>query len=274
MPCATPRESALVGAAGDSESRTMALAVDANMVALTEFEGRFPPNELLDEPELLRIVSGVRDASRNTVLKTRFSSGDVDRKIENVLGYFRSRGLPMTWIVGPTTQPESLGSSLLAHGLTHSRDEIGMTVELRNLGRNSGPPGLAIERVRDDGTFGDFARVHATVFDLPLSEAYSIFQSVRAEGFNDASPRRLYVGYVGGVPVTASMMFLAKETSGIYAVATLPTMRRRGLGTAMTLRPLLEAKALGCRTGILAASPMALSLYRHLRFHECCSVSF
>ena len=56
-------------------------------------------------------------------------------------------------------------------------------------------------------------------------------------------------------------------------VATVPDARGRGIGTAITLHPLGEARALGYRAGILQSTPAATHLYRRLGFRELCSVA-
>jgi GNAT superfamily N-acetyltransferase len=42
-----------------------------------------------------------------------------------------------------------------------------------------------------------------------------------------------------------------------YHVATHPEVRRRGIGTAMTLAPLLEVRRTGYRIGVLRTAPGA-----------------
>jgi ribosomal protein S18 acetylase RimI-like enzyme len=56
--------------------------------------------------------------------------------------------------------------------------------------------------------------------------------------------------------------------AGIYDVATVPSARGQGIGTALTRDPLLAARARGYRVGVLEASEMGVSIYRRLGFRE------
>jgi predicted GNAT family acetyltransferase len=53
---------------------------------------------------------------------------------------------------------------------------------------------------------------------------------------------------------------------GIYNVGTLERARRRGLGAAITLALLYDARARGCRTASLQSPPMAERVYASVGF--------
>jgi predicted acetyltransferase len=54
-------------------------------------------------------------------------------------------------------------------------------------------------------------------------------------------------------------------------VATVPDARRRGIGTAVTLRSLQLARAAGASVGLLQASSLGQGPYRRLGFVQVAS---
>jgi predicted GNAT family acetyltransferase len=56
-------------------------------------------------------------------------------------------------------------------------------------------------------------------------------------------------------------------------VATLKEWRGKGLGAAVTLQPLLDAREQGYRVGVLEASDMGNKVYQRLGFKEICQMN-
>ena len=57
-----------------------------------------------------------------------------------------------------------------------------------------------------------------------------------------------------------------------YWVSTVPGSRGKGIGTAVTLAPLREAREMNYRIGILQSSKMGLGVYRTLGFEQYCKL--
>lgn len=257
--------------ARDIASPALAAAVEANQCeALTQWRA-LPGVDFHDGAGLLWVISGIPHPLCNGVYRADLTRDDLDATIAATLARFRERRAPMFWYVGPATRPIDLGERLAAHGLTQTAEVPGMAADLRALPEERvAPPGLTIERVRDITALRDYVRVLGACFGFPdeLGEAFvALFASA---GFAEQAPWRHYVGRLNGDMVTTASLFLGAGAAGIYNVATAPEARRRGLGTAVTLAALREARGLGYRTGVLTSSSDGYNVYRRLGFVEQC----
>ena len=88
----------------------------------------------------------------------------------------------------------------------------------------------------------------------------------------ERSSLALYLGWLDGEAVASSLLVPGAGVAGIYCVATLPAARRRGIGSALALRALLEGRARGYRAGVLAAEEAGVGLYRRLGLQEYCKI--
>lgn len=255
----------------DLSPPTLAAAIEASRCAFWADLGRSPRVEVHHGPELLWYITGMPSRGGNGVCRTRIKSEDVDAIIEMTLIPFNAQKLPMTWYTGPTTQPADLGEHLTAHGLKDAGDEPGMAVDLLALNEDvAAPPVLSIKRVSDKEGLRKWLCVFTLAFGLPDAVGEAMFDIEVDLGLGQHHPRQLYIGLMAGEPVATSLLFLGAGVAGIYGVGTLPQARRQGVGTAMTLAPLLEARAMDYRVGVLHASEMGLGVYRRLGFQEYC----
>jgi ribosomal protein S18 acetylase RimI-like enzyme len=68
--------------------------------------------------------------------------------------------------------------------------------------------------------------------------------------------------------VSASRVFFAKGAAMVHGVSTVAEARRQGIGSALTLACVVDAREAGCRIGVLQASSMGQGPYRRLGFRH------
>ena len=257
----------------DLSAPALVTAIKANLFEWYRYLGNSPKAELQDSSELTWLLTGISNSFVNGVLRTQLELDNVDVIIEETLAHFKSRNVTrLSWWIEPGTQPTDLGKHLAAHGLTYTDGEPGMAVDLVGLNEDlPTPSGLTIEHVGDTETLRKWAYASIIGFELPETSVDTWFDLFTGLGFD--LPLRNYVGILNREPVATSELFLAAGVAGIYVVATIPEARRQGVGTAITLAPLREARAMGYRIGILHSSSMGLEMYRRLGFQEYCKMS-
>ncbi len=274
----------LADASEDTSSAALVRAVEDNVVAFYSHFGRMPGARLEESPELTWVMTGVPAPHFNAILRTRFvpSLPDEERDacIAATIDRFRQRGLPMLWWVMPSTVPAHLGSALAAHGLTPGGTRPGMAVDLAALpaaASESGTaaPGLRIETVADLPAYERWVAVFAACYGYtPEIAARYLALTSKAEldSGDTLPPVRHYLGWLNGNPVAIATLLLDAGVAGLYHVGTVPHARRRGIGTAIALAPLLDARRLGSRVGVLFSSPMGLNIYRQMGFQTVCQL--
>jgi GNAT superfamily N-acetyltransferase len=242
-------------------------AIEANMFDFWRLIGRSPQVDLYDGPDMIRLTCDVPTLYLNNVLRVQLSPGNIDTEIKKTLSHFKLKGLPVRWMMSPSTQPADLGDHLEAHGLVHVTDFPGMAVQLTELNEVLRTPiDFSIEHVRDEQTLKQMVDTFAIGYEIPDPVRNLFFDIFSNLGFE--LPLRHYLGWYEEKPVGCSSLFLSSVVAGIYGVATVQEARGLGVGTALTLLPLLEARELGYRIGVLGSTEMGLGVYRRLGFRE------
>jgi GNAT superfamily N-acetyltransferase len=220
--------------------------------------------------DLTLVITGLPIAGFNGVSRATLTEATADARIAAVLARLRERGVPGTWWVSPFSRPADLEQRLLAHGFAGPSEAPAMSLDLGALSAELGPcpAGVTIERVRDAALLRAWTEASAEGFDAPPVMTERLAAGVVKLDHGEQAPTRFYLARDGGVPVATAALVLAAGVAGIYNIATVPHARRRGIGAAITVAPLREARALGYRLAILRATAMGAPVYRRLGFQE------
>ncbi len=209
----------------------------------------------------------------NAAMSLRAPSEDASPLIQDTIAYFQSkeRGL-FTWWLGHDVAPSAWEPYLFANGLKPDTHTPGMAVSLDDLNLSiHAPDGLKIVQVQDSETMKAWVRVFIQGYDLPLDWEAPALALMLDTGLK--LPWWSYLAYLHDEPVATGAVFFGAGVAGIQMVATLPAWRGKGIGAAVTLQPLLDARAMGYRIGILQASDMGFSVYKRLGFKEVCRMN-
>jgi ribosomal protein S18 acetylase RimI-like enzyme len=224
---------------------------------------------VIADESLTLVDSGLRDDTFNIICRARLSESDAKPRIARAIKHFRDAGRPFSWWVSPADRPRDLPDRLTKAGLGPAETHVAMAADLTVLTAEfSLPAGFRLERVRTPEQVREFSGAGANPL-LDSTDA-NFFTAATPALLAANCPVWLYVGYVDDTPVATSELTLsgsaARGVAGIYNVSTRLAFRKRGIGTAMTLRPLLDARAAGYRIAVLQASEEGKRVYARLGF--------
>ena len=205
----------------------------------------------------------------NLVVCTELPPDGVDELIKNTLLHFNSLNIrKLSWLVEEIVSAEDVKNHLLANGLTFRESfATEMAVDLDILPQNpSLPDGLKIVQVEGETMLRKW--IHTASVGFGVSPKV---ENIWFDFFNYVAcglPFRTYIALFNNEAVGTSQLFTSAGVAGIYNVSAIPDARGMGVGSAITLAPLLEARRLGYRVGVLQASQMGYNVYRRLGFQD------
>lgn len=249
--------------------------IEANIAAFYMRLGRSPGAELHIEPDLTWFATGIPSAGFNGVLQTRLArdavGDEIGSRIDGMVATFADRASPMVWWVTPSTAPADLATYLIGRGFSPLGPRPGMAVDLDVLPQQiPHVSGVEITTVTDVSTYEVWVRVFAASYGHPPEVAQRYFDLTSPRIEEEETNVRRYLAWQDGSPIAISTLFVSDDVAGLYQVGTLPEARGRGVGTAIVLAPLLEARSRGLRHVVLYASLMGVTIYRRLGFKVYC----
>jgi ribosomal protein S18 acetylase RimI-like enzyme len=260
----------------DLSQPNLVVAIKANLCALFRQLSCLSQAEPLPSAKLIRWHTRVPHPWFNGVLSTQPPGDDADEAIEEALSYFQSRHVAtFTWWLEPHVPTAEWARLFLPKGFQYNDRVPGMAVDLAAVptaGPSSmlHPEGLTIQHVRDLEALRVWTRTFVAGYELPEPVIPPFFELMASLGLE--LPLRNYLGFLEGEPVATATLFLGAGVAGIYDVATLPQARGQGIGTALTLAPLREARQMGYRAAVLQSSPQGMGVYQRLGFRQLCTV--
>ncbi len=243
-------------------------AAQDNLFALFETMATLPGGEIVKTERMSYHFAPPTSPMYKGVWNTHLAPDEIEPAVSEAVAWFQERGAPaMFWWFGPGTNPPGLSDALTAHGFQINLEgDPSMVADLHSLNEDiRTPQGFEIVRAAERQTLEDWGATFCTAFGIPLWAGQAWVDSTMSFGIADA-PWTLYVGYLNGKSVATNILFNGGGMAGLYGVGTIAEARGKGIGAAITLLPLQDAREMGMRYGVLFASEMGVPVYQRVGF--------
>ncbi len=258
----------------DTSKDALVTAIRANLYAFFHHLGKSYPANYFTNEKFTRWHAPIQHPWFSGILSSQLPEEKDETFIEGSIEYFRAKEMgAYTWWVETHLEPSAWGSVLSRHGFVLSNDTPGMAMELQSLNQPvQTVDGLEVRMVAEEESLRAWAHIFTIGYGLPLDWEPAVYDLQKHLGLG--YPIRNYLGYLQGEPVSTSTLFCGAGVAGIYSVSTLPKARGKGIGAAITLKPLRDAHHMGYHIGVLQSSNMGFNVYSNLGFKHLCQIEY
>lgn len=141
-----------------------------------------------------------------------------------------------------------------------------MARALEDLNAQDYAQGVRVEKINNQD-LAPWIKIVCKAYSIPATAQFKIFIDYLITRAG-AEKVHCYIGYYNDTPAAASMVIDHDQSVGLHWVATLPEHRTKGLGHAVSHKPLVDAQEKGFSQAILLASEMGKPRYDKLGFKE------
>lgn len=206
----------------------------------------------------MAVKSGAQLRPCNRVCNTQGVAGD---EVEAIKNYFSA--IPFTWIIEADDTASS--AVLQDNGLKKVAEFWAMSADLSWISSELYSSDIHVSVVRNTSQINTWLSITSTVYNYPAEQLEKAISYLGDKGNGSVT---LYLGFYNNVACAASMSIHHGDYVTLHMVGTLPDYRNKGLGYAVTYKPLVNAAAQGCKHALLLGSKMGASLYARLGFKE------
>lgn len=195
----------------------------------------------------------------NFACRIRSNETSVDRLVDDVSAWLSARGAAPHFRVSPLTCPSNLAQILERRGFVRTEAETQMMLTAPDVAPPSNPR-VAVEQI-ERSEITRWAEIQQRGFGLAVSSQTAIDLTNAFVSIGGIKP---FLARLDDAAVGAGMLFAWEGALGIYGVATLPDVRRQGVGTALVRAMIRKARARG-------TAPICLQAQTHsptLRWYE------
>ena len=245
----------------------MARLVEFNWAAAWATLGSVPgePHTIVDDtPSYLRVYTPTStETMLNIVMRYASPHPPQAHDLEATIAPFRQHRAPMQWWLLRGAEPQGLREQLSALGMESWGGSTAMALPLAQWRAPAAraTSNVWLTRAENDEDAQAALEVICEVFFAP------VIPMARWTSQNPAF--HIYLARMGARPVAALATLISGGVVGVYNVATLTGVHRRGIAGALLTLALQEARSSGCAWATLTATPEARRLYESLSFRAC-----
>jgi GNAT superfamily N-acetyltransferase len=181
-------------------------------------------------------------------------------EIESILSYYDA--IPFRWFVDET---DKIQNQLLEKvGFKIDTLYPAMIIELSILKPAQYEQNVEVKEINKD---------EIALWISIVAKSYNLdnFKEIEFAKFinyiiENADDVKFYIGYFEGKPIASSMTIMHAKVIGVHWVGTLPEFRGKGIGFAVSHKPLVDALKNGFTQAILLASEMGKPVYERIGF--------
>lgn len=210
-------------------------------------------------------TTGLKASLLNGVIDTKLDEENINDKIDEVISHFKEKQLPFRWLSGELTSPRNLFEYLEKKGFEIAKNP-GMALNLNKMEKfDTSIPNLEVLKITDLVTAKKFAEVTEKVYGMTEAGSMVELKSSLTDELVD-----FYVALLDGKPVGISGVYYYCGVAGIYMVGVLEETRGKGIGTAITIAPLFDAKEKRYEWATLHSSELGFNVYKKMGFEQYC----
>ena len=255
----------------DLSPTSLVTAIKANLYAFFRSLGDSTVAEFSEDAKAARWYTRLPHPWFSGVLVKQPAGDNEEPFIADTRAYFDSRHTNghSIWMA-PEVPVEGWKRWLEPRGYQYDDRTPGMALDLADLPKSVPQP--ARLRIREVAKTDLEVWAHTFMLGYEIPEEWVGEYLALMASLGIDLPFRHYLGTLDDTPVAASTLFLGAGVAGIYSVATVMQARGQGIGSAMTLLPLLQAAEMGYRAGVLQSSEIGFGVYRRLGFSKLCTI--
>jgi len=255
----------------DLSAEDVVAAAELNYIDYWRCAGLSPNAEFSETEGVTRCITGLSQEIFNVVLRCHLSGPDIEGTIDSLIDQFRSRRLNLIWHVGMLTEPKDLGSRLEEKGYPHDYDLTSMAIDLDSVSHADRADGSTVKEVVSRKDCSEWISCLTRSWESPKEVApwmlgNACFNVDLEREMRLSLPRKMFLGSLDGVPVSASMLFWSEDIAGLQAVGTIRESRGRGVGGATVRAALVEAHRMGFRTVVVLSTVEGVGMYKKVGF--------